>query len=146
MTIRPYQEADREAVLAVWARAAGVGHPFLSEADLATQRLLVAEVYLPMAETWLALDAAGRVEGFIGLLDRHVGGLFVLPDRHRRGIGARLLAHALGLKGPPLTLEVYEANPDAVAFYVRQGFLVVGRKEEDDQGRPLPLLTMRRDR
>jgi putative acetyltransferase len=154
--LRPYAAADRDEVLALWRSASAVGHPFLGEADLAAQRLLVAEVYLPLAETWVAVEGEeegrGSVVGFVGLVDgpggggRHVGGLFVAPDRHGRGIGRSLLEHALLLKGPPLTLEVYEANAAAVAFYARGGFAVVGRKKTDDQGRPLPLLTMRKDR
>lgn len=153
--LRPYAAADRDEVLALWRSASAVGHPFLGEADLAAQRLLVAEVYLPLAETWVAIEGReerGPVVGFVSLVDgpggggRHVGGLFVAPDRHGRGVGGLLLEHALLLKGPPLTLEVYEANAAAIAFYARRGFVVVGRKETDDQGRPLPLLTMRRDR
>jgi putative acetyltransferase len=41
-----------------------------------------------------------------------------------------------------LTVEVYAANPAAAAFYARCGFVATGRKERDDQGRPLPLVVM----
>jgi putative acetyltransferase len=98
MRLRPYAPRDRDEVLAVWLAASRVGHPFLSEADLAEQRRLVAEVYLPRAETWV-VEEENRVIGFTGLLDRFVGGLFVAPDRHGRGVGRRLLEHAAALKG-----------------------------------------------
>ena len=138
--------ADRLPCLNVWLRASRVGHPFLSETDLAAQRAQVDQVYLPNAENWVAVDPKGRVLGFIGLLDGdeggHVGGLFVEPGAHGRGIGRALLEHAALLKGT-LTVEVYEANR-AATFYRRCGFVDVGRKERDDEGRPLPLLVMRR--
>jgi putative acetyltransferase len=140
LEIRRYAPDDRDELLAVWLDASRVGHPFLSEADLAWQRQLIIDVHLPEAETWVALED-GRIVGGIGLHDGFVGGLFVLPERHRSGIGRRLLAHATALKGR-LTLEVYAANVAAHAFYARCGFVAVGRKEVDDQGRPFPLLIM----
>jgi putative acetyltransferase len=141
--IRPYAALDLGACLDVWLRASRIGHPFLSEADLREQGRLVAETYLPAAENWIVAGAGGQVLGFIGLLDAHVGGLFVDPLVHGRNVGRMLIDHAAALKGA-LTVEVYEANR-AVAFYERCGFCIVGRRDRDDQGRALPLLTMRRD-
>ncbi len=141
--IRAYRDAeDREACLDVWLRASRVGHPFLSEADLRAQREQVDRLYLPNAENWVAVDGEGRVVGFVGLLDGLVGGLFVDPDRHGLGVGRALVGHAARLKGE-LTVEVYAAN-GAVAFYRRCGFEPVGRKDSDAEGRPFPLLVMRR--
>ena len=41
-------------------------------------------------------------------------------------------------------LDVNEQNPEAIAFYTRRGFEVIGRSETDDAGRPYPLLHMRK--
>lgn len=141
MQIRPLDPSDHPDALAIWLAASRVGHPFLTPEDLARQQALVAEVYLPQAENWVAVEH-GRILGFIGLLDAFVGGLFVAPEVHGRGVGRALIAHAHGLKGP-LTVEVYADNPIAPAFYQRCGFSVVGRKAQDDEGRPLPLLVLR---
>lgn len=144
LVLRPYAAADREAVLAVWEAASRVGHPFLSDADIAGQRSLVAEVYLPRAETLVAEEEqGGGIVGFIGLLDALVGGLFVSPDRHGTGIGRRLIEHAAALKGA-LTVEVYAANVGAPEFYRAVGFVEIGRKPQDDEGRPLDLIVMQR--
>lgn len=142
MPIRPYTPADQAAVLDIWLEASKVGHPFLSPDDLARQQALVADVYLPNAETWVA-ERDGRIVGFIGLLDSFIGGLFVAPDAHGQGIGQQLIAHAHVLKGP-LTVEVYADNPIAPAFYRRCGFTEIARKDRDDEGRPLPILVMRK--
>jgi len=149
--IRAYDGADTPVLLDIWRRASRVGHPFLSEADLAADLDKVRDVYLPMADTWVAVgravgDAVGerRPLGFIGLLDNHVGGLFVDPLCHGRGLGTALIAHAAGRLGS-LTVEVYARNHAALAFYRRCGFSAcVGRRDRDDGGRALDLVTLRR--
>jgi ribosomal protein S18 acetylase RimI-like enzyme len=143
LQIRPYEPAtDQARVLDIWLAASRAGHPFLTEADLATQRMLVRDLYLEQAETWVA-TMAGRIEGFIGLLDAFIGGLFVDPEAHRSGIGRALVQHAAARKGA-LTVDVYAANEAALAFYARLGFTLTGRRDIDDEGRHLPLLQLRR--
>jgi putative acetyltransferase len=143
MAIRRYAAAsDRDRVLAIWLAASRTGHPFLTEADLAAQRRLVRDVYLEQSETWVAVDD-GAIQGFIGLLDSFIGGLFVDPARHGRGVGSTLVHHAAALKGT-LTVDVYAANTGALAFYARLGFTPIGRREADDEGRPLQLVQLRR--
>ena len=46
------------------------------------------------------------------------------------------------LKGP-LVVDVNEQNPQALQFYLAEGFQVVGRSELDGGGRPFPLLHLR---
>jgi putative acetyltransferase len=140
LEIRTYRPEDRDELLGVWERANRIGHPFFDEAELAARRHRLIEIYLPMSETWVAWDA-GRIVGGIGLENAFVGGLFVEPTHHGRGIGRRLLAHATALEGP-LTLHVYIANTGARAFYDRCGFLPLERRERDDDGRPWPVVVM----
>ena len=92
---------------------------------------------LPMAGVSLRLarDEDGAVAGFS--LSRSVAGeselllLAVLPERHRRGIGSRLLedfieqAEIHGLRR--VHLEVRDGNP-AIAMYRSAGFSAVGRR------------------
>ncbi len=70
--------------------------------------------------------------------------LFVDPALHGRGIG-RALLDAVGRGLPVVELDVNEQNPGALAFYRALGFEVTGRSETDDQGRPFPLLHLRRE-
>ncbi|MBF3243993.1 GNAT family N-acetyltransferase, partial [Pseudomonas aeruginosa] len=102
--IRRYIPADRDATLAIWLEASRVGHGFLGEAELQKQKALVRDHYLDASETWLALDGDTPL-GFIGLLDAFIGGLFVAPTAHGRGIGRQLVEHAATLKGA-LEVEV----------------------------------------
>jgi putative acetyltransferase len=82
----------------------------------------------------------GDVLGFVSLNARKVEALFVDPVFMGQGAGSRLLQHARQLKGSPLTLDVNEQNPGALAFYLKQGFTVTGRSPVDGMGLPFPLL------
>jgi ribosomal protein S18 acetylase RimI-like enzyme len=144
MLIRDHDPArDLEPCLAIWRRASEVGHPFIDAADLDADAALVRERYMPAATIRVA-EAEGRPAGFIALLGSFIGGLFVDPAAHGRGIGRSLVRDALA-DHPCLDVEVYEANAGARAFYARLGFRETGRREADDQGRPWPLLRLRLD-
>lgn len=143
MILRPYDPArDLEPCLALWRRASEAGHPFLDAATLDADGEVVRAHYMPAAEITVA-EAAGRPVGFIALLGETVGGLFVDPAHHGRGAGRALVLDAAGRKGA-LDVEVYEANEGARAFYRALGFVETGRREADDMGRPLPLISLRR--
>lgn len=130
--IRKYQPEDSDDAVAAWESATRVAHPFFDEAFLASERENVRNLYLPHAETWV-WEAEGRVVGFIALLaiegeqrddaraTAEVGGLFLEPALHGRGIGSALLRHARELKGD-LEVEVFRANSIGRAFYDRCGF------------------------
>ncbi len=144
MLIRDYDPSrDLEPCLAIWRRGSEVGHPFIDASALDADAALVRERYMPAAAIRVA-EAEGRQVGFIALLGSFIGGLFVDPAAHGRGIGRLLVLDALA-KQPCLDVEVYETNVGARAFYARLGFRETGRRETDDQGRPWPLLRLRLD-
>ncbi|MBR3372139.1 MAG: GNAT family N-acetyltransferase [Rhodobacteraceae bacterium] len=135
IVIRPFDRAaDTEILSSIWFDASIIAHPFIGRRRLLEQRRLIADEYLPNAETWVA-SHSGHAIGFISLLDSFIGGLFVAPDRQGLGAGRRLVAHALAQKGA-LSLEVYTANEHAVRFYTSLGFSEVSRRDVDDFGYP----------
>jgi GNAT superfamily N-acetyltransferase len=71
--------------------------------------------------------------GFISLLDEFIGGIFVSPDREGIGIGRKLVAHALSLKGE-LELKVYIDNQQAMVCDHELGFQELSRRPHDDDG------------
>jgi putative acetyltransferase len=142
LSIRAYAPENLDQLVGIWERASRVGHPFLSEHDLQEQKTLVREVYLPNADNWVAFGD-GKPLGFIGLIENLVGGLFVEPGAHRRGIGRSLIDHATVLKGV-LQVEVYAKNDAALGFYQHMGFFEHGRRPVDDQGRKLELVRLER--
>ena len=132
--IRPYSPGDLAAVLEIWLEASLHAHPFLDRAFLERERAAIADTHLPKAETWVWQEAGG-VAGFIALLGDEVGGLFVRPELHGRGIGRALMNHARSRR-ETLELSVFEANSGARAFYEACGFEEVGRRIHQPSGQP----------
>ena len=144
LNIRPYSPADRRRILSIWLSASRIGHPFLTEGELASQYAQVRDVYLADAEIWVA-EENGVPVGFIGFPeDGFIGALFVDPAQQGRGIGHTLITHAARLKGA-LSVEVYAANDKAHSFYKSCGFTETSRRDLDDEGRAFPIIHMVRN-
>jgi putative acetyltransferase len=143
MTIRRATPTDRDTLLDVWLRSVRATHTFLTEDDVQSFLPLVRD-YLSSdgPEFWVLCSDAGAPVGFMGLSGGKMESLFLAPEHHRRGGGRRLVQHARTLRGE-LTVDVNEQNPAACRFYEACGFVVEGRSELDDTGRPFPLLHMR---
>ena len=84
-----------------------------------------------MDQLWV-YDDNGIVKGFLWVDDKQIKKLFVEPVLQSRGIGAKLLEHAVSELGATY-LWALEKNTRAIAFYKRHGFLVTDEKmfEED---------------
>src|SRR4051812_9200721 len=142
-TIRRGAPADRDVLVDIWLAAVRATHAFVSESDIQSFLPLVRD-YLASngSEFWVLCGAEGVVMGFMGVRGQKLESLFLAPEFHRRGGGRRLVDHARHLSGE-LTVDVNEQNTAAVRFYESCGFVVEGRSELDDTGRPYPLLHMR---
>ena len=143
MEIRPAEPTDREVLLDVWLRSVRATHAFLSKDDIDSLLPHVGD-YLASAGPglWVLLSDAGAVMGFMGLAGAKIEAMFLAPEHLRQGGGRRLVRHARELVGDP-AVDVNEQNPAARRFYEGCGFVVEGRSELDEQGRPFPLLHMR---
>lgn len=133
--------ADYPRLTAIWEDAVRATHHFLSEADIAYFKPLVLEQYLP-AVPLAMLVADGAIAGFAGVLDGKIEMLFVDPKLHGRGIGKRLVAHAIAQMAAG-AVDVNEQNPQACGFYEKLGFTVHARSPLDGMGKPFPLLHLR---
>ena len=115
----------------------------MTEDDIQTFLPVVREVLAgDELELWVLCADAGAVVGFMGLAGSKMEALFLAPEFYRRGGGRALVRHAQALRGE-LTVDVNEQNPAAVRFYEACGFVVEGRSETDEAGRPFPLLHLR---
>ena len=142
MHIRQGTQADHDALLDIWLRSVRATHSFLSEDDIQSLLPLVRDMALPALELWVLCTDTGTPMGFLGMSGNKMEALFLAPEFHRQGGGRRLVRHAQELRGE-LTVDVNEQNPAACRFYEACGFVVEGRSEVDDAGRPFPLLHMR---
>ena len=64
-----------------------------------------------------------EIQGFIGLNDEYVEGIFVSGEMQSQGIGKILLNYAKD-KRNKLHLNVYQKNARAISFYKREGNIV----------------------
>ena len=143
MDIRRAIRTDREVLLDVWLRSVRATHTFVSEEHIQSMVPQVRDYLASGApEFWVLCDDAGAIMGFMGMSGSKMESLFLAPEFQRRGAGRRLVRHARALHGE-LTVDVNEQNAAARGFYEACGFVVEGRSDLDDQGRPYPLLHMR---
>ncbi|UQZ88408.1 GNAT family N-acetyltransferase [Deltaproteobacteria bacterium Smac51] len=149
MKICKAESYDYAAMLEIWERAVRATHSFLTETDIEELRPQVKEAFQAVGELYALHLDDGQAAGFMGLTppdgDRRakLEMLFVDPAYHGRGLGYELTCHALE-KYPDLDVDVNEQNPKAAAFYEKCGFVVIGRSEIDGEGRPFPLLHLRK--
>ncbi|MGV0750166.1 acetyltransferase [Mycolicibacter minnesotensis] len=132
--------AEYPRLVAIWRSAVDATHHFLANADRADIESQLADAYFPSVRLTVA-EIDGDPVGFVGTAGRHLEMLFVHADTRGHGIGSALLEHAI-TEQRIRYVDVNEQNEQAVGFYVRRGFVVTGRSELDDAGRPYPLLHM----
>jgi putative acetyltransferase len=142
--IAPGRPEDHPALAELWEASVRATHHFVAEVDIRYFKPLVRDVYLDAVTLTCAFDGGddGRPLGFSGVADGKIEMLFVAPPAFGRGVGTRLLRHAVEALGAT-EVDVNEQNARAVEFYLRRGFVVVGRSALDGTGRPYPLLHMR---
>jgi putative acetyltransferase len=132
-----YQELTR-----VWEASVRATHDFLPDSYIELLRNLVLTRYLDAVMLICTKDADQRITGFAGVAADKIEMLFIDPDYRGQGLGKKLLNYALQHLNAD-ELDVNEQNPQALGFYFKQGFEVIGRSEVDGMGQPYPLLHMR---
>ena len=117
--IREFQMDDINKVADIWLDTNIKAHNFIpaeywkSNFKSVKEALLLAEVYVYEYDT--------EIQGFIGLNDEYVEGIFVSGEMQSQGIGARLLNYIKNNRDK-LSLSVYQKNSRAISFYQREGF------------------------
>jgi len=139
IALRPNLAGDADALLQVWRNAVDASHEFLAADDREAIDPLVADYVASVDLTVAILD--GVPIAFMGVTGHNIDSLFIDPVAQGQGVG-RCLADTVAR---PTTVDVNEQNEPACAFYLRLGFEVVGRSDQDGEGRPYPLLHLRRD-
>ena len=85
---------------------------------------------------WVLL-AANRIAGFCVCRSNLIDLMMIDIDLHRRGLGTRLLRHCeqhLFEQFDQITLESFEGNSVANAFYRKNGWASAGAKLDGDTG------------
>ena len=94
--IRAYEDKDIEALLEVWDHASLLATPFLEASFLEQERKNIREIYIPNTKTWV-YEQNDKVVGFIAMIGNEVGAIFVDPQYHGTGLGAKLMNYVAEL-------------------------------------------------
>lgn len=139
--VTPHQ-SDYLELTKVWESSVRATHKFLPDAYIRELRTLVLERYLDAVMLLCVRDPQQRIMGFAGVAGGKVEMLFVAPRHRGQGVGKQLLRYAIEHLNAD-RLDVNEQNTQAVGFYFKQGFEVIGRCAHDGMGQPFPLLQLR---
>lgn len=128
--IRQFKKNDLPAVMQIWLDTNIKVHDFIPKEYWESNYEIVKEI-LPNAEIYVHEDdTAGFIDGFIGLTDNYIAGIFVKEDKQSKGIGKQLLSYVKNIK-PNISLSVYQKNTKAVRFYKREQFQIVSENVDD---------------
>ncbi|AGZ36630.1 GNAT family N-acetyltransferase [Pseudomonas sp. SWI6] len=142
MTLHTPHLSDYPELVRVWEASVRATHDFLPESYILLLREHVLRRYLDAVMLICCKDRRQRILGFAGVSNGQVDMLFVAPESRGIGVGKRLLHYAIEELNAE-RLDVNEQNPQALGFYLHEGFEVVGRSETDGLGQPYPLLHMK---
>ena len=129
-------------LLEVWERSVRATHLFLSAGEIAEIKPCVPQALREVPNLIVAWREDGTPAGFMGIDGQKLEMLFLAPEERGRGLGGALVRYGVERFGIR-EVTVNEQNPQARGFYERMGFCVCQRSEQDEQGRPYPILTMR---
>lgn len=139
MEIRPFVEADSDALIALWQRC-GLLRPWNDpRKDIARKLRVQPELFLVgVVDGRVVASVMAGYEGHRGWINY----LAVDPELRRGGLGKAMMAAAekrLGLLGcPKVNLQIRRGNEDVVAFYDRLGYVEddvvsMGKRLESDE-------------
>ncbi|BFO05652.1 Uncharacterized N-acetyltransferase YjaB [Pseudomonas putida] len=141
LTLQTPNVSDYPELVRIWEASVRATHDFMPDAYIVLLREHVLRRYLDAVMLVCCRDSTRRILGFAGVANGRVDMLFVAPEYRGQGIGKRLLRYAVDELNAE-RLDVNEQNPQALGFYLHEGFEVTGRSDTDGLGQPYPLLHM----
>ena len=116
--IRELRKVDINKVAEIWLDTNIKTHYFISAQYWKSNFELVKELLLQA--TVYVYEDKQEIQGFIGLSNEYIEGIFVSAEMQSQGIGKILLNYVKG-KRNKLILNVYQKNTRAISFYQREG-------------------------
>ena len=119
--IRELQNVDINKVVDIWLKTNLEAHDFIP-GQYWTSNYEAVKKMLPQAEVYVYEDNK-IIQGFVGVRDEYIEGIFVSGKMQSHGIGKALLDYIKDKKAR-LQLNVYQKNVRAMSFYQREGFTI----------------------
>ena len=126
--IKDFNDKDLGRVMELWLQTNLEAHNFIPKQYWISNYNMVKNI-LPKSEVYI-YEEENVIQGFIGVDNGYVAGLFVLSSQQSKGIGKMLIEKCKSLYNA-LQLSVYVNNSRGVRFYLREGFVI--EKEQADE-------------
>ena len=129
--IRELRKVDINKVAEIWLDTNIKTHYFISAQYWKSNFELVKELLLQA--TVYVYEDKQEIQGFIGLSNEYIEGIFVSAEMQSQGIGKILLNYVKG-KRNKLILNVYQKNVRAILFYQRERFIIQSEQLDEPTG------------
>lgn len=129
--IRKLRKTDINRIAEIWLDTNIKAHHFIS-AQYWKDNFETVKEMLVQAEVYVYEDTQ-KIQGFIGLMDDYIAGIFVCSEAQSCGIGRQLLDFVKKHK-QQLRLSVYQKNIRAIKFYQRENFIIQSEHTDKHTG------------
>lgn len=130
--IRKLRKDDIEQVSKIWLDTNINAHNFIDKNYWKDNFEIVKDLFFK-AEIYVYANDANIIQGFIGLDDNYIEGIFVCENAQSQGIGKQLVDYVKKFKSN-LSLKVYKKNIRAIKFYQRESFEIKNESIDEDTG------------
>lgn len=130
--IREFRNQDLDRIMELWLNTNISAHNFIKE-EYWKSNLDEVKLMMPKAEVYV-YEENGNIQGFVGLMNDYIAGIFVLSQYQSKGIGKMLLDY-IKKKRDRLDLTVYKENDKAVRFYLRENFAIEKEQVDENTGK-----------
>ncbi len=125
--IRPFEESDAPAVIAVWHRSGLAAYPYLPTWQALTLERageVFRQVIQPRCSIWVGTRHE-RVVAFLAMASSYIDRMYVDPTEWRKGWGTRLVILAKTFHPDGLELHTHQKNHAARRLYEAHDFRAV---------------------
>ena len=129
--IRNFKNDDIESIMELWLKTNITAHSFVKE-DYWRGNFDIVREMMPNATIYI-WEEEGTIQGFVGLINDYIAGIFISDLKQSKGIGLNLLNY-VKKSNDCLSLKVYKKNTRAIKFYLREGFNIVKEELDEDTG------------
>ncbi|MEN6349121.1 MAG: N-acetyltransferase [Syntrophomonas sp.] len=129
--IRRFKIDELDIVMKIWLESNIKAHDFISKSYWQGNYEVVKEM-LPNATIFIYEDNS-IIQGFVGLMEGYIAGIFINESSRSQGLGKALLDYVKANRSE-LSLQVYKKNARAVKFYLREDFAVSKEQIDENTG------------
>lgn len=129
--IRKLKETDINKVAEIWLDTNIKAHDFIPEKYWKDNFNMVKDMF-PQSEIYI-YENGKIIQGFIGMDNDYIAGIFVSSKVQSKGIG-KVLLDFVKTKKEKLRLNVYQKNTRAIQFYQREGFKIQNENLDINSG------------